>query len=179
MLNYSDVSMISFRFKFICVFFSFALLEGCAGSVLKPIAPEVEVNAVELSELNFPVSNIVVAIAVTNPNDFDIHINNLDMELHIFDRLISKEHWTDVPVLHANEIQNMRILVKVNFLDALPIMPQLMSGADVPYRISGTVQLKGYGSKLPFTYDGDFKTLQKKEIVNSKMEKSGNKSNWF
>lgn len=168
------------RFKVFFIISVFILLNGCAGTVFKPIAPEVEIVNVELGGMSFPVTNVVFSIAVNNPNDFDIHVAHIDMEFHVLDHLITSQHWTDLDVLYSHQTQDMQIPVKVNLLNVFPIMSQLMSEAKLPYMISGSVQLKNYGNELPFLYKGVFSNRQANKItVNNNENKSEIKTQWF
>lgn len=166
--------------KFIFVLSGFILLYGCAGTVLKPVSPEVEIVNVELAGVNFPVSRVVFSLSVINPNDFDIHVAHANMKFFVKNQLIASKSWTDIAVLHARQKQHLKVPVDVNVLDVLSLMPQLISEAKLPYMITGTVQLKNHSSKLPFVYHGDFSTRPDRKIKTSnRLNGQDNKSNRF
>lgn len=152
--------MVLSRFKYFCILSMYILLTGCAGSVLKPIAPEVEITNVTLSAVNFPMSEILFSIVVINPNNFDINVEYIDIQFHVMDNLISSEYWSNIDLLRAQQKQQMDIPVKVDLLNAFTLLPQLMSENKVLYKISGTLKLENYSKEMPFTYNGDFKSSQ-------------------
>ena len=170
--------MVLLQANFIFVVSGFILLYGCAGTVLKPVSPEVEIVNVELTEVNFPVSTVVFSLSVINPNDFDIHVAHIDMKFHVKNHLIASKYWSDVAVLPSRQKQHLKVPIEVNVLDVISLMPQLMSATKLPYMITGTVQLKNYSSELPFVYRGDFSTRPDRKIKTSnRLNGQDNKSN--
>lgn len=148
--------MMYLRLKGLSLAVIFILMCGCAGTVLQPVPPEVKITNVEIGKMNFPKTNVTFSIVVNNPNNFDIDIAYIDIKLHVMDYLISSEYWSNIAVLTSHQKQNMKVPVKVDILNALTLLPQLMSESNVPYRVSGTVKLENYDKALPFFYKGDF-----------------------
>ncbi len=157
-----------------------AFLYGCAGSVFKPIAPEIEVTNVKLSAISFPMTNVMFTIEVTNPNDFDIHVTSIDIKLHVMDHLITTENWSNIEVLRSRQKQNMRVPVTINILNTLALLPQFMSETNVPYMVSGTAKLKNYHKEMLFKYEGDFNVAQMQGVTqNIKHDNSEKRIHWF
>lgn len=153
------------RFKAILLVSFLAVVSGCAGTVFKPVAPEVTIANVEIGKMQFPMTNIVFSIVVSNPNDFDIDIDYIDVKLHVMDYLISSEYWSSIAVLNAGQKQDMRVPVKVDVLNALTLLPHIMSENKVPYVVSGIVKLNNYSKELPFRYKGDFDAGQMGKVT--------------
>ena len=172
--------MIVIRLKTVFFLAVCILLYGCAGSVFKPVAPEVEITNVKISAMRFPLTNLEFSIEVTNPNDFDIHVATIDMEFHVMDYLITSESWSNIEVLHSHQKRSMQVPVKIDLLNTLALLPHLMSETKLPYMISGTVKLENYHNKMPFKYKGDFNTSQmnnvSQDIKPANLEK---RSTWF
>ena len=152
--------MILMKFSQVKIYFTacFILISGCAGSMLQPVPPDVEITNVELSGINFPATKVMFSLLVSNPNDFDIDISYIDMRLHVNDYLMTSERWTNIAVLFSHQKRKMRIPVNIDLANALTILPQLMTENKIPYDISGTVKLKNRGKELSFSYKGEFHT---------------------
>lgn len=101
--------------------FGFILISGCAGTMLQPLAPDVEITRVELSGIQFPMTEMLFSLEVSNPNDFDIHVSYIDMKLHVQDYLMTSERWTNVAVLLSHQKQNMQVPVKIDIMNALAL----------------------------------------------------------
>ncbi|MGB5397521.1 MAG: LEA type 2 family protein [Gammaproteobacteria bacterium] len=130
------------------------LLCACAGSVIRPVAPGFEIDRVDVVDWAYPVAHMVVSITVTNPNNFDIQLDDVDLHLHIMAQSVASGKLSDDAVLPAQQAQLVRMPVAVNFANGMPVMLQLLSGVDVPYKLSGSVRLKNYSKVLPIAYDG-------------------------
>jgi len=130
------------------------LLCACAGSILRPVAPGFEIDRVDVVEWAYPVAHMLVSITVNNPNNFDIQLDEVDLHLHIMAQSVASGKLSDDAVLPAQQTQLVRMPVTVNFAGGLPVMMQLLSGAEVPYKLSGSVRLKNYSKVLPISYDG-------------------------
>lgn len=153
------------RLKVVFFFAVCILLQGCAGSVFKPVAPEVEITNIKISSVSFPLTNVLFSIEVSNPNDFDIQVAYIDMEFHVMDYLITSENWSNIEVLHSHQTRSMQVPVKVDLLNSLALLPYLMSETKVPYMISGTVKLENYRKEMPFKYKGDFTASQMNSVT--------------
>lgn len=152
--------MVNFLQIKVLAVFGFLLVSGCAGTMLQPLAPDVEITRVELSGIQFPMTKMLFSLEVSNPNDFDIHVSYIDMKLHVLDSLMTSERWTNIAVLLSHQKQSMQVPVKIDIMNALTLLPQLMADNKVPYMISGTVKLKNRSKVLPFIYKGDFNSHQ-------------------
>lgn len=160
--------------------FGFILISGCAGTMLQPLAPDVEITRVELSGIQFPMTEMLFSLEVSNPNDFDIHVSYIDMKLHVQDYLMTSERWTNVAVLLSHQKQNMQVPVKIDIMNALALLSQLMSDNQVLYVISGTVKLKNHSKVLPFFYKGAFNSHQINNVtLNDKVDAMVKKSYRF
>ena len=133
-------------------------MTACAGTILQPVAPQVEITQVEFTGIEFPTTKLNFHINVLNTNNFDIHIQYIDIQLHISNSLITTEHWTDINVLVAHQKQQFAVPVNINLNHAFTLIPKLMTENKIPYTINGTVKLKNYDKVLPFNYSGVFNT---------------------
>ena len=130
------------------------LLSACAGTILRPDPPEFEIANVEVVNWNYPFAYLVISIDVNNPNNFDIRVDDVSLKLQVMNQSLADGKLSDVTVLPAHQKQNVRMPVAVNVATGMPLMMKLMAGVDVPYKLSGSVQLKDYRGVLPFEYDG-------------------------
>ena len=110
-------------------------------------------------------TRLVFSVKVKNPNDFDIHVAHIAMKFHVMDYLLTSEYWSNIEVLASHQIKSMQIPVKIDLLNAITLLPSLMSENMVPYKISGIVKLKNYSKELPFIYKGEFKSSQMKNVM--------------
>ena len=158
----------------------FIVMPGCAGSMLQPMPPDVEITNVELSGISFPETKVMLSLVVSNPNDFDIHVASIDMKVHVMGYLITDENWSNVEALHSHQKRNMRVPVTVDMLNALVLLPKLMSETKVPYMVSGTAKLKNYHKEMTFKYEGYYNTSQMQGMTQDiKNDNTGKKIYWF
>lgn len=163
---------VSFLQTKVLAVFGFILVSGCAGTMLQPLAPDVEITRVELSGLQFPTTEMLFSLEVSNPNDFDIHISYIDIKLHVQDYLMTSERWTNIAALLSHQKQSIQVPVKIDIMNALTLLPQLMSDNKIPYVISGTVKLKSHRKVLPFVYKGEVNSRQMSNVTLN--DKEGN-----
>ena len=178
--SFRDVIVVNFLQTKVLAVFGFILISGCAGTMFQPLAPDVEITRVELSGIQFPMTEMLFSLDVSNPNDFDIHVSYIDMKLHVQDYLMTSERWTNIAVLFSHQKQSMQVPVKIDIMNALTLLPELMSDNKVPYVISGSVKLKNHSKVLPFVYKGDFNSRQISNVtLNDKVDNPVKKSYRF
>ncbi|WP_157670384.1 LEA type 2 family protein [Chitinibacter sp. GC72] len=144
------------------------LLGGCASIPGKVEKPNITLAGISVAKLGLLEQQFVLSLRVTNPNDFDIGLNgltvNVELNKQAFAQGVSNEKVT-LPRLGEKIV---KLKVSTSLTQAFKQFSSLKGGA-VPYRIYGKVYAPLLPAGMPFERQGQLSGLD--ELLKSTTEK--------
>ena len=135
-----------------------ASLSGCSAVPHhKPESPQVAVESVRLIGLSLKSQTLGLTLRVSNPNNYDLPIKQLNFNALIAGDLIAQGESTEQVTIPANGEAFMEVSVKAG-LGKL-ITPILSAGidqsSDLNYQVTGTLKLSNWPATIPFNVSGE------------------------
>lgn len=135
---------------------NYALPVSKQGEFPVPKKPGVKIKNVKIKNLSFTAAELVAQVEITNPNDFDLGMSNLNYQLNV-----NQQNWGQGKINQNSNIPKrgkgiVEIPVKLNLLSAgKSAYNALVNKAPVEYQLTGNVTLdtglellKGYNLPL-------------------------------
>ncbi len=112
------------------------------GALPVPKPPRLRIRDFKVESLGFRGAELSVALEVDNHNSFAIDIKGLDYSLVVAEAPWAKGALTRAVHLPAKSVQEVRIPVKLSFMEAgASVMNAVNKGAAMNYLLTGSVQL--------------------------------------
>ena len=118
---------------------------SCAGVLPQP--PEVQLQSLQMGTLSLSHANLNAELALFNPNDFTVRIEQLSVSLDL----------NAIQIAHGNARQTLAIppgqtgILPLNlssaFFNLMRLTQQLQPGKELHYRLKGEVALSGPGGR--------------------------------
>lgn len=135
---------------------SLLLITACAGSIIKPLSPEVSFAGLSLKSASLFSQTFEVTLNVDNPNRFDATIDYLDYELYFNDVKIGSGSQQDDYTLSANNSSQVPLAFSTNIVSLLSTFNKVKEqGNQGQYRIKGKVKIKKWPRVRYFDRQGD------------------------
>lgn len=138
------------------VYWLMIMLAGCAGLSGLSQKPEVSLAGIELAEFKLFEQRFKMKLRIQNPNDVDLMLNGLTFDVDLGGQPFAKglpERAVTVPRLGEAILE---VQATSNLASVLKQLRELKKNGRerVDYRLSGRVDVDGYGS-IPFDRRGD------------------------
>ena len=143
------------------------LLSACASVLKQPEPPRVSVVGLEIVEVGLFEQRYVLKLRLQNTNDSDLKITGLDYELHINDHPFAHGVNRNKVVVPAfgEDIIELEVVSNLTKLFEQIRALEKRSFASIQYRISGSVKLGNWPTKIPFDYTGEFIPLKPQQAI--------------
>ena len=139
-------------------------LAACAGLPLNAQAPKISVAGVDVKSLGLFEQRFDLSLRVGNPNDFDLEIEGLDLDIEVnglaFAQGLTRTA-TLIPALSSTVLHVEAITQSKDLLQQIASLPPESAEEGVPYRIKGRIRTDRTGW-LPFDQSGVFGAQKKK-----------------
>ena len=132
---------------------NYAIPVSKQGEFPVPKAPAVKIKDVKIKSLSFKTAELVAQVEITNPNDFDLGLSNLNYQLNV-----DQQNWGQGKINQSSNIPKkakgiIDIPVKLNLLSAgKSAYNALVNKTPVEYQLTGNVTLDS-GLELLKGYD--------------------------
>lgn len=139
-------------------------LAACSGLPFNAVAPTVRVAEVNIKSLGLFEQRFDVGLRITNPNDFDVTIEALDVELEVNGRPFASGLSQTSTRVAATSSTVLRIDAIAQSKDLIRQFEALSPDAlktGVPYRIHGRLRTDRSPRWLPFDHAGVYGSEQK------------------
>jgi LEA14-like dessication related protein len=140
-------------------------LAACSGLPLNAVAPKVSLAGAEIKSLGLFEQRFDVRLRVANPNDFDLTIEALEVELEVNGHPLANglsRASTLVPAASSAVLRLDAIMQSNDLRQQLKTLPQEMLKDGVPYRVRGRVKTDKSSGWLPFDHVGVYSGDEKK-----------------
>lgn len=130
-----------------------ALLSGCTARLQKP---EISLAGIDLVGLGLVEQHFVLKLRIRNPNDVDLPVNTLNVDVELNGRPFAKGA-SEKPVIVPRQGEAVLEVKTVSRLGNVlkPLREAQKDGSNrIGYRVSGSVELEGAGN-VPFERLGD------------------------
>ena len=127
----------------IAILLPLLLISACAGSIVKPLAPEVSFAGLSVKQASFFSQTFEVVLNVDNPNHFDAAIDYLEYELYFNDVKIGHGSQQDDYTLNAKQRSQVPLEFSTNILSLITKLNKASGlGNQARYRVKGKVKIK-------------------------------------
>ncbi|MBW8328702.1 MAG: LEA type 2 family protein [Thiobacillus sp.] len=140
-------------------------LAACSGLPLNTVAPRVSMAEVDIRHLGLFEQHYDVGLRLSNPNDFDLHIEVLEFELELNGRPFAKGQSrvsTLIPATSSSVMRVEAITQSENLIQQIKTLPPDMLKEGVPYRIRGRFKTDRSPLWLNFDHAGVYGGDRKK-----------------
>lgn len=118
-------------------------------------SPTIQLRDIALGSINFDSANIIVELAVDNPNDVDMVVETILYGLTLNQTHIKYGRIQQQERFPANSERSVKIPVSLAYDEHLPdILSALSRTTSSTYKISGSVQLQDEAKPLFFHHSG-------------------------
>ncbi|WP_416885014.1 LEA type 2 family protein [Marinospirillum sp.] len=104
--------------------------------------PEVHIEQVRLSGLNFERAQLEAHFTVTNPNAYAIHLGALDYRLDVADAQLLAGRQTQGQRLGAGQTNTVILPLELEFAELMRLVDQWQNAARIPYRIEAGMRFE-------------------------------------
>lgn len=132
------------------------LFVGCSSlisSVVKP--PKISNESLHVSRVSLQKVDLNLKLEVENPNGYELPLENLRAEVFVKDKTLLSKHWEKLPTLAAKGQTTVELPFEVAWSDLMSLGLNLLQDSEIPYRVKGTLSVKGLN--VPFDETGAFK----------------------
>ena len=140
--------------KLIPLLASLLLLTACAGSIVKPLDPEVSFAGLSLKSASLFSQTFEVMLNVDNPNRFAATIDYLDYELYLNDVKIGSGSQQEDYTLTAKDRSQVPLAFSTNIVSLLSMLNKVKDNKG-HYRVKGQVKVKNWPSVRYFDRKGE------------------------
>lgn len=134
--------------------FALCALTGCASLPVDMEPPRVTLTNLSIMDVTLFEQRYLVTLRVQNPNPRSIKVKGMDFELAIngvrFAQGVDDQGFEVSPFGEST----IDVAVVSNTKRILELLTQLNRQTALRYALRGTAYLDGFGSKLPFNYEG-------------------------
>jgi len=118
--------------------------------------PTFQLTGVSLSLRSMTTLSGSIAVAVHNPNTYDLTVNAVEYRIKLGDKNLGEGVSRESMKIHGKTQTNINIPLHAEFGDVGSVLRMYISGKDVPYEIEGTVHVKVLWTNLriPFSKAG-------------------------
>ena len=142
--------------KLIAILWPLLLITACAGSIVKPLTPEVSFASLSLKTANLFSQTFEIMLNVDNPNRFNATIDYLEYELYLNDVKIGSGSQQDDHTLAAKKVSQVPLAFSTNIVSLLSTLNKVSAqGSKGQYRIKGKVKIKKWPRVRHFDRQGD------------------------
>ena len=130
-------------------------LAACAG--LRPDPPEVQLAALEITDISLSHANFLATLRLYNPNGIDLDVKGIKFTLFLSNVRIANGQTAKAFTLPAEESGEAAIRLSSSFLDLLQLTHKLQGRNEITFRIVGEVKIGGYGllgATIPIEREG-------------------------
>ncbi len=130
-------------------------LAACAG--IRPAPPEVQLSALEITDISLSHANFLATLRLYNPNGVALDIEGVKFTLFLNNIRIANGQTAKPLTLPAEESGLAAIRLSSSFLDLLQLTRELQNRSDITFRIAGEVKVGGYGlfgAAIPIEREG-------------------------
>jgi len=137
--------------------FSLLLLSACAGTPVKPIAPEVTLAGVRPVNLSLTEQTLMFTLRVKNPNSFKLPIETLDFRARFSEQNVATGKSASVVTVPANGEGLLEVEVTTRLTDVFSRLGDLLKGGGLKmvYELDGNVKVANRKTPFPFSLKGD------------------------
>lgn len=130
------------------------VLGACAS--LNPQQPEIELEGVRPLNLSLSGQRLAVTLKLSNPNDFDLTLRNVDLTATLGGEAVATGTSDDAVTLPANGEQILELEVIAGLDVALATLRAALDSDQegLDYGVNGTVRVAGWPVAIPFETDG-------------------------
>ena len=139
-----------------CLLLLAATLLSCGPAVK---APDIRLHAVSLDSMR----QTVVGLAIYNPNPFPIHVQSIDYEVSLGDRLCGKGQRSEPLFLDARDTTNADFSLSVDWGNLGEAIPYLLTDS-VMLGVKGNYAVATVFGRHRFRFDGSRKVSVKDEV---------------
>lgn len=142
--------------KLIAMLLPILLITACAGSIVKPLAPEVSFASLSVKEASLFSQTFEVMLNVDNPNSFDAAIDYLEYELYLNEVKVGSGSQQDDYTLAAKNRSQIPLEFSTNILNLLSSLNKASRQNNKPkYRVIGKVKIKKWPGSHAFDRSGE------------------------
>lgn len=146
----------------VCIVVTLSLAACASIPTSVPIAPTVILKSVKPLKLGLTKQELAFFLEVSNPNSFELPIQNLSFIANLEGKEVAKGISNDRVTLPANGKAVLEIIVNARIQRILGQILSLNSKSDneLNYDVSGFVKLANWPLKIPFNADGQVSPQQ-------------------
>lgn len=134
------------------VLLTLVLLVSACASLKKPKEPKISIEAIKVESVNLTRAKIGVDLMIFNPNDYDLHVQDIAYSLFLKDTKVLEDEIVLQANLKALEETAVKIPVFVNVFDAINLIgPFMNTGRNPEFTVKGQIDLENY--LLPIKFD--------------------------
>ena len=131
-----------------------ALLAGCAALPPKPLPPRVTLESVRMARFTAADARFTLALAVHNPNAYDLAVNALDARLAVEGEPLLAAALAAPAVLVAGTVTRVEVEARTTLGAVAVALDRLARQPVVRYELTGTAVVQD-GVRLPFARSGE------------------------
>ena len=127
---------------------------GCATLVSKPLSPEVRLDGVRVAKLSPGDTRLAFRLVVTNPNGYDLVVNELDYTIAVLDLPLARGALDTRTVLPAGAETPVELELRTDFVRLSSVLERMSRTGVVRYEATGSALVQD-GARLPFARRGE------------------------
>jgi len=131
-----------------------ALLTGCATLPQRPLPPRVTLEAVRVTRFTAADARLTLALAVHNPNAYDLAVTALDARLAVEGESLLTASLAAPAVLAAGTATRVEVEAHATLGAVAGALDRVARRTIVRYDVTGTVTVRD-GLRLPFARSGE------------------------
>lgn len=133
---------------------SFRIPFKTSGTFKKPNLPRISLSSVKVADISLKGAEIVINVALKNPNQFPLNLDGLDYDIKLADISILSGSSTNIQQIAKNGELLLKLPVKIGFSKVGRSLTQLLKSKNLKYSIKGQLKSKtGSGIVQPFPFE--------------------------
>jgi len=124
------------------------------GSLAVPSLPRLQVERLAIERVTLSGLDIVVALRLSNDNDFRIALDGIDYGLKLADTTVVSGRSLGALTLEPGASDRLALALSLDYRTLGGLIQSLQSRRDIPLALDGRLQLPGAGT-LPLSWRGD------------------------
>jgi len=121
---------------------------GCART--RPLPPQIQLTALQLSELSLSHAAMEARLKLFNPNDFSVKVKEVSFDLALNDVHVAHGQGARDLDIGAGQYGETSLRLSSSYFDLLQLGNRLQNSQEVNFLLEGSVRLGGFGI-LPVT----------------------------
>jgi len=130
-------------------------LTACAA--IRPEPPEVQLSALEITDLSLSHANFLATLRLYNPNGVALDVKGIKFTLFLNDVRIANGQTAKAFTLPPEESGQTAIRLSSSFINLLQLTQKLQGHNEMTFRVVGEIKVGGYGllgATIPIEHEG-------------------------